>query len=371
LPRDFFGQPEENSVVKTRIIRNYFGKWTRIVLPSALRFNEPIAYLDLYAGRGMYRTGEKSTPIFLLEDAVRDPVLAANLVTIFNDKNAELTADLSAAIRVIPNLSRLRYPPEIHTGEVDSAVTEALEKQHLPPTLLLADPFGYKGLTQALIHSVLQNWGCDCIFFFNFNRLNPALSNPRVERNIVELFGQERVELLRAVFVSRKPSPHERELLVLSAIREAMAEIGGKYTLSFRFDMPDRDRTSYYLIFVSKHHKGYFEMREIMAAESLETAERVPLFEYSADRQPTLIDENHSLDALEATLMREFSGQTVSSQDLTERHYCEPPFCKRNYLQALARLEDRRKIRVSTSGTRRAGLVPNRSDITFLAEPLL
>jgi hypothetical protein len=51
---------------------------------------------------------------------------------------------------------------------VDEQVTQLIERTHLPPTLSFLDPFGYKGLSNRLIQAYLKDFGCECIFFFNY-----------------------------------------------------------------------------------------------------------------------------------------------------------------------------------------------------------
>ncbi len=55
------------------------------------------------------------------------------------------------------------------------------EQMNLVPTFFFVDPWGYKGLSLRLINSVLKNWGCDCIFFFNYTRINMGLENELVK----------------------------------------------------------------------------------------------------------------------------------------------------------------------------------------------
>jgi len=52
----------------------------------------------------------------------------------------------------------------------------------------LVDPRGYKGLSLGPINSVLQNWGRDCVFFFNYNRVNMGLSNETVREHMSSSF---------------------------------------------------------------------------------------------------------------------------------------------------------------------------------------
>jgi three-Cys-motif partner protein len=119
----------------------------------------------------------------------------------------------------------------------------------LIPTLFFVDPWGYKGLSLRLINSVLRNWGCDCIFFFNYNRINMGLANPVVREHMDALFGDEKAKRLRTELADL--GPHEREIAIVEAIGEALRDLGGKYVLPFRFRTATGARTSHHLIFVT------------------------------------------------------------------------------------------------------------------------
>ena len=65
---------------------------------------------------------------------------------------------------------------------------------------MFVDPWGYKGLSLRLINSVLKDWACECIFFFNYNRINMGLGNDAVKEHMDALFGEERAaELAGAI----------------------------------------------------------------------------------------------------------------------------------------------------------------------------
>ena len=68
--------------------------------------------------------------------------------------------------------------------EVGKEIVKMFEQMRLVPTLFFVDPWGYKGLSLSLINSVLKNWGCDCIIFFNYNRINMGLHNEAVEEHM-------------------------------------------------------------------------------------------------------------------------------------------------------------------------------------------
>jgi len=69
------------------------------------------------------------------------------LVTVFNDKDPEFTSALAHAIRTLPDIEELEYPPQVHCQEIGSKVVEMFEQMELIPTLMFVDPWGYKGLS--------------------------------------------------------------------------------------------------------------------------------------------------------------------------------------------------------------------------------
>jgi hypothetical protein len=217
----------------------------------------------------------------------------------------------------------------------------------LVPTLLFVDPWGYKGLSLRLISSVLKDWGSDCIIFFNYNRVNSGLGNSLVREHMDALFGAERAEDLRRRIRSAKP--FVREQAILEEIAEAFKEMGGTFFQSFRFWMEDKNRISHHLLFVSKNFRGYHIMKEIMAKESSSAPQGVPSFEYNPrDYVLRRFEEmDRPLDELEAQLLNDFAGRTLTMNEIYEEHSVGKPFLKNNYKQALWNLLARGEIEAS------------------------
>jgi hypothetical protein len=40
-------------------------------------------------------------------------------------------------------------------------------------------------------------WGCDAIFFFNYNRINMGIANDSVREHMQALFGEEQISMLQ------------------------------------------------------------------------------------------------------------------------------------------------------------------------------
>lgn len=340
----FFDESREQSQVKATIVSKYFWAWAKVVLPTAKRQGGRIAYIDLFAGPGRYKDGTQSTPLRVLETAIADQELRQSLVTLFNDKDPENVSSLKSAIESIPNIGRLKYSPQIINEEVGTEIVKRFNQMLLVPTLFFVDPWGYKGLSLGLINSVLRNWGCDCLFFFNYNRINMALTNEIVRDHMNVLFGQERADAIRGELSGL--NSNEREILIVERLAEALKETGAKFVLPFTFKNEHSTRTSHHLIFASKHFKGYEIMKGIMARESSEQDQGVPSFEFSpaSEKFPMLFELSRPLDDLEQMLLDEYAGLELTMNAIYEGHNVGRPFIEANYKRALISLEKAGKI---------------------------
>jgi len=342
----FFDEQAEQSQVKTAIVTNYFWAWAKIMLATLKRRggDTRIGYIDLFAGQGRYEDGAKSTPLLILEKAIEEPDFRTNLVTTFNDRDPENTSTLVAEISKLPGVETLARQPRVFTNEVGIEIVKNFEDKNLIPILFFVDPWGYKGLSLRLINSVLKDWGCECIFFFNYNRINMGLSNPIVKAHMDALFGEERADKLRERLDPMDPV--DRELAIVEEICEALVEMGGRYVLPFRFRNANGNRTSHHLIFVSKHPLGYGIMKEVMARESSTLEQGVPTFEYhpASAQQPLLFELARPLDDLENMLLHEFAGKTLSMVEVFDRHNYGHRYIKKNYKDILSKMEQSGKL---------------------------
>jgi three-Cys-motif partner protein len=364
--KQFFEERSEESEVKARIVSKYFLAWAKVIMPTVSERGGKLAYIDLYAGPGRYKNGAASTPLLVLQTAIDDPKLSQMLVACFNDADRNRAGSLQAEINKLAGIERLRFKPQVTCGEIDEEAAKYFSETRLIPTFSFVDPFGYKGLSSKIVKGVIKDWGCDCVFFFNYNRINAGISNPLVPSHLDALFGRDRAEDLRA----RLPdlSPQIRESAILEELANEIKRLGGRYVLPFTFRNPSGTRTSHKLIFVSKHFRGYEIMKDIMAKESSTEDEGVPSFAYSpADASmPLLFSLAQPRAKLKADLRKNFARQELNFQTLYERHSVDTPYIKKNYREALIQLEVEDAITIrSTKGTRRKGTFPDHVMIKF------
>ena len=342
--QSFFAASSEQSQIKTRIVAKYFWAWAKVVMPSAKSHGNRIAYVDLFAGPGRYKDGTVSTPLLILEKAIADADMRRMLVTVLNDKDKKNSVSLAQSIDELEGVGQLSHRPQVRSEEVGGEIVKMFEKIRLVPTLLFVDPWGYKGLSLALINSVLKHWGCDCIFFFNYNRINMGLNNPIVREHMNDLFGEDRAGRIREKLAGLKPE--EREALIIEELSRALQQLGANYVLPFGFKNERGTRTSHHLIFATKSFKGYEIMKEIMAGESSEQEQGVPSFEYSPASKnfPLLFALSRPLDDLEDALVRDFAGRQITMGEVYLKHSVGKPYVRANYKEALTHLEATGKI---------------------------
>jgi three-Cys-motif partner protein len=215
MAQAFFDEQRDQSLVKAAIVSKHFDAWSRVMVANSKK-GVPIsrlAYIDLFAGPGRYKDGSKSTPLMVLERAIADPDLSRLLVAMFNDADPDNIASLRFAIDALPGKQQLRHDPQVLCTEVGADAQTMFLRAQGCPTFSFIDPFGYKGLSRGIIQSVISDWGCDCVFFFNYSRINAGINNDAVRHHMDALFGAGRIDRMRSALVDANPSTREAMVL--------------------------------------------------------------------------------------------------------------------------------------------------------------
>jgi hypothetical protein len=276
------------------------------------------------------------------------------------------TQTLEREIAKLPNIADLKHQPQIHSGAIDQSAAEYFDETNLIPTFFFIDPFGYKGLSSSLIRGVIKDWASECVFFFNYSRINAGVTNPLVLHHMQALFGEKNLASLQ----ERLKSPHlDREALIIEHLTAALIDAGAKFVLPFRFRNNKGTRTTHHLIFVTKHLRGYEIMKEIMAKESSHDDQGVPSFEYSPAMEGVGKLFETALDELEDDLTERFKGQTISMEDIYHQHNPGTRFIRRNYKVALGNLEQAHRV-TSNRPNRKAGTFADDILVTFPPTPV-
>jgi three-Cys-motif partner protein len=368
--RPFFDESTEQSRAKAAIVSKYFDAWAKVITRQA--HIDRIAYLDLFAGPGRYKDGTISTPLLVLEKAIADPVLCKMLVSLFNDANTQSTADLQKAIRALPGIDKLAHKPDVRNSEVGTEMVKQFEAMKLVPTLFFVDPWGYRGLSLGLVNAVVKDWGCECVFFFNYTRINMGLTNDVVVHHMDSLFGKEVADDIRKR-LTNYTTPRDRELDIVESLCKALNPDGKRFVLPFAFKNESGQRTSHHLIFVTKNILGYSIMKDVMARESTSQPQGVPSFTYNpADaRFPVLFEYARPLDDLKGMLLEQFQAQTLTVKAICEKHHVGRAYIEKNYKDAVIQLDDQGMVTTNrTDAHRKRGhCPPDKVIVTFPRSP--
>jgi len=341
---EFFINQTEASRIKAEIVSKYFYSWSTIIGSTVTK----LGYLDFFCGPGKYKDGSLSTPLLILNKVVGDPKLQGSLVTIFQDSNENYVTELKGHVAAISGIEQLKYPPFIDVSAVDDQLVAQLKKIQLIPSLIFVDPFGYNGLSLDLLGTAIKDWGCDCIFFFNYNRINAALNNPVFTKNVNLIFGEEIANKLRTDIEHLEPD--DRQRLILDQLSVALKSVNGKYCVLFKFFQEDKEKTSHFLALVTKHQKGYEVMKDVMARVS-ETEGGVPTYTFHPRRRVvqmgTLFPDTQSkLVSLGNELMTKYQGQIKKVSEIYKEHNVDTPYIPSSYKKAIMILEETGKISV-------------------------
>ncbi len=344
---EFWAKKLEQSKIKSEIVSKYFAAWAMIVDSNG---PSQLGYLDLFAGRGAYEDNSPSTPMLVMEKILEKPVLARKTVTFFNDSSRKSIGELKSRIEGIPGVSGLGHAPKYECSNVGPEIAQMMRQITVvekTPSLIFIDPFGYKGLTLDLIKSALQSWGCDCIFFFNYLRINPATENKVFKDHMISLFGAERFEQLESGL--KGLDKDQREATILKAILDALASVGGQYTITLKFKKDQGNRTSHFLVLTSKDRKAYMLMKDIMAKHCEKNADGVPIFEYnkvSAMKIP-MIATTFTLDQLKESLLKSYIDKESRIDAIYREHSIGLPYQERHYQAVFKKLEAEGRVIVT------------------------
>jgi three-Cys-motif partner protein len=389
--KNFYDEATESSKVKIAIVEKYFKAWAKIILGSQEKnevSDKKLAYIDLFAGPGSYKDGTISTPLLILKDAIADERLQKRLVTKFNDINKEYIDELEQAASKIPDIDKLEYPPIFSNREIGEKIVEEFKTTRFMPTLSFIDPWGYKGLSLDLILVTVRDWGCDCILFFNYNRIATAINNGLVKEHIDSLFGQEGAKKLQEE-LNLDDNSGEKELKLIEYFCNVVKESGRKeeikYVLPFRFKSERAERTSHYLIFISKSIIGYKIMKEIMYKSSSEQDQGIGSFEFAkphqgidsfeyivaTSQQPFLFGFKRDIQKLSEDFLTCFADKTLKVEQIIKeaygKYYVDTPYIQKSYREVLKLLESKQKVQTDPPANKRRKINKgkNKGEVTF------
>ena len=352
--KDFFKKQTSSSLIKAKIVAEYFPQYARILLKKP---QDNIIYLDLFAGPGVYEDGSLSTPILLSQHVANDPILNGKVQLLFNDNTYSKVLEENFN-NFFPDGTFIHKPRFSNkTVGKDKDIQNYLSREPLKknpkPTLLFFDPFGYKDIDTATLANFLSSWGNELFLFFNIKRVRAAIENDKFD------------ELMRAIFPNLfdemkndkryNSTVYERmNLIVNNVAKEFKSHCSDNlFSCAFKFQEEDNSGTSHFIIHFTKHKKGFELVKQIYydfdnIGASLES-NGVYMFDakmMGSLRENDVFSESN-IHHLSNRIEETFKGKTLTARALFDQHHFDKNYCASHYAKTLRRMVENNKIKAT------------------------
>jgi three-Cys-motif partner protein len=322
-----------HTAAKHEIVHRYLGAWLAILGRGRRGSNfrhRQLVLVDGFAGRGRYVGGESGSPRIMFDRAVQvvEDGLAENVLIRCAEPNAknfahleEVCADLRhERVKIIPKQQTFE---EIGTG----IVAWARELRTPPPTFVMVDPYGVRGVPLALLQQLLS-----------FDRLELLLTL-MVRDPARFLSGENYAEPLTALFGGGswrqcRENDEGRGRCLMLKFQEVVVPDVARYALPFRVFEDERKTELYYLVHVTNKDLGMREMKKAMIKEHGDLT-----FWPITVRDPNQIELDVAEDApyrsLQDHLAATYRGQRLTLVDLLNADYNHGVWLEPEYRAAL------------------------------------
>ena len=332
---------EPHTRAKHEILRRYLEAWTAIL---GLGGFKTIAYVDGFAGPGVYDNGEDGSPIIALKAALKHKDrISADLKFLFVEKNTERAAQLreSVAAHSLPKNFLVRiadgvsFEQGFRTHLLDPY---KLKQRPLPPTFAFIDPFGWTKVPFDLVREILGNPSCEVLINFMYEEINRFIEHPDQGANFDLLFG---TDAWRGV--AKLSDARARREFLHDLYRDQLRNVAGaQYVRSF--EMRNRnDATDYFLFFATNSARGMEKMKEAMW--KVDESGEFRFSDATNPAQTLLFSPQPNFAALRRAILGEFEGRETTVAEVEEFVLACTPFRVTHYKkQVLSELEREGKL---------------------------
>lgn len=366
MSKDTTWEAPAHTLAKLDLLRGYLRAWFPILAQGSY---PRVIFLDGFAGPGIYKAGEPGSPIVALKTLVEHDAFARLAETTFEFIFVERRADRFESLKhKVDNfwLRRLGGKPNnIKTRLYNSAFADIAERLissgHLghDPVLAFVDPFGWSGIPMSTLKNLLLASGREALINFAYDSVSRFVDHPdaAISSQFSELFGTDDDGLLD---VHELEGDERKEYLRELYLTQLQTRVGFSYAKSFEMVDDDRNRTAYYLMFGSHHHKGLEVMKEAMWNLDPVYGTR---FRGSLGGQEVLFQMEPDTAPLRTAIVSRFDNKAVPSENVKRFVVEDTDYLESHCRQVLRTLE--REGRITCSNRKKSLTYPDGTMIEF------
>jgi three-Cys-motif partner protein len=332
------------------------------------RWNRRVIYVDGFAGPGRYTGGEAGSPLLALRQLIdrRDFRLGAfngcEFVFVFNELDKATCDSLEKELVALEGSGWPANITVILTNEdFQDAAQEMIDQTYgrgaqIAPTFAFIDPFGVKGVSMQQIGTLLASPKCEVFIYFSFNEVQRFATANLIDPHLEELFGTD-------AFKGCPPAgnPAARKQFLLGLFTDQLKAVGGfAYTLAFEM-VHKNGLPGSFLCYGTRNKTGLAAMKDAMWRVDKTGDFR---FDARSAGQEVLFAEG-SVPLLQGILTKQFAGQSVTIEQITDFVLVETIYCKTHIKRkTLGPLEKDGAVTVARGGSPK-GSFPDGCQITF------
>jgi three-Cys-motif partner protein len=305
----------EHTAAKHEILRRYLGAWLSILGRGNQNFRHKQLFLiDGFAGRGQYLEGQPGSPAIMFDVAtqVADADLVENVLVRCSEPNPTNFGYLETVCNGLAHPKVTLRPTQETFEELAGKFVKFAAKQNPPPpTFVMVDPYGIKGVRLETLRALLRFDRVEV--FLTFMVRDPARF---IEGNygdaLTELYGGNAWEACKKV--------DDRSECLMRTFQTVVTKVAADYVLPYKVHEDEKKTVLYYLVHLTNNDLGMRVMKEKMIKKSGEMT-FFPITLRPIDQLGLDVAETSPYPTLQRYLAKAYTGRTMTFVELLNEDY--------------------------------------------------
>jgi three-Cys-motif partner protein len=322
---DTIWEAEKHTLAKHLILTSYLGAWTAIMARRVGNRHSEIRVFDAFAGPGIYKGGEKGSPILAVETVLTHKVALPTPVRFtFVEDDPDRFTSLEAQIeRLKPEFEKCASIKSVRAfrGNCVDQISKWIDKleaaqKPLGPAFFFFDQFGYSQVPLTLISRIMKHEMCECFIFINWSRLAPYIRDQTKWPALSRAFGGDSWKNVLS-------SPPGTAMPLFQEMYKNALRGGANINHVWHFGMCDEnEKLTHWLFFCTNNLRGLEEMKKAMRK-----ADPTGGFAFSDSNSTgqNFLFSAYDEVALQQDIIKKFKGTTVSVADIRKFVLTETP----------------------------------------------